>query len=105
MLENLAMLVFASSFYTRIVLPLSETLVVIVIEIIENFTIDCGAIIGSACWNTSWVRHSWDNEAEYSHHLYHARSLASVGLDRCNCEMLLNLSFIKCENPASYVAI
>lgn len=49
MLEKLAMLVFASSFYTRIVLPLSETLVVIVIEIIENFTIDCGVIIGSAC--------------------------------------------------------
>lgn len=42
------MLVFASSFYTRIVLLLSETLVVIVSEIIESFAIDCSVIIGSA---------------------------------------------------------
>lgn len=43
------MSVFASSFYTRIVLPLSETLVVVVIETSESFAIDCSEIIGSAC--------------------------------------------------------
>jgi len=46
MLENLVILVFASSFYTRVVLPLSETVVVFVIE---GFTIDCSVIMGSAC--------------------------------------------------------
>lgn len=41
--------VFFSSFYTRIVLLLPETLPAIVIEINESFTVSCGVIIESAC--------------------------------------------------------
>lgn len=40
---------FASRFYTGILLPLPETLVVLVTEILESFTIDCSVISGSAC--------------------------------------------------------
>lgn len=68
MLENLVMLVFASIFYLRTASPLSVTLVVIVIEIIESFTIDCSVIVGSACWNAPWMRHTWDNEAKSGLH-------------------------------------
>lgn len=39
--------VFSSSLYTRTVLHLPETLVVIVIEINESFTVFCSAVIWS----------------------------------------------------------
>lgn len=100
----LVMVAFASSFYPGILLPLPETLVVIVAEIMKSFTIDCTVITGSACWNTSRMRHIWANEAKYSHHSHHASTLASVGLDWI-FEMLWNLSSLKCENPATCVAI
>lgn len=34
----------------------------------ESFTIDCSVIVRSACWNTSWMWHTWDNEANSDLH-------------------------------------
>lgn len=115
--------VFSSSLYTRTVSHLPETLVVIVIEINESFTVFCSAVIWSVFWNTSYMKHSLGKD---SHHPTSSSSVTSAGLGWYNCgkessllghvttmeisfffffSPLWNLSFIKCENPASYAVI
>lgn len=74
--------VFSSSLYTRTVWHLPETLVVIVIEINESFTVFCSAVIWSVFWNTSYMKHSLGKD---SHHPTSSSSVTSAGLGWYNC--------------------